>query len=271
MILDDILEHKRKELEHLKTKFPLKAIEKKARRTPGRKRSLAAILREVGRLHLICELKKQSPSEGLLRKRFLPMTLATKFENSGASALSVITETKYFKGDPETLRQIRQVTTVPLLRKDFLFEPYQVFETAWREADAFLLIAMILKVKNLKKLLSLGSELGLEALVEVHAADELDRALQAGANLIGINSRNLKTLEIDDSLPERLFPKVPKEVTAVIESGIESFEDIQRYRRMGANCFLIGTALMKCDNIEQKMAELKGESTRRTTLNWPLS
>ncbi|OGX06077.1 MAG: hypothetical protein A3G87_02510 [Omnitrophica bacterium RIFCSPLOWO2_12_FULL_50_11] len=260
MILDNILEHKRREVEALKTKLPLRRMEEKARSVQGPKRSLARALSGAGRVHLICELKKQSPSAGLLREHFIPTKLAKQFESSGASALSVLTETKYFKGHPETLRQIRPATTIPILRKDFLVERYQVYETAWREADAYLLIAMILSDKTLKVLLRLGNDLGLEALVEVHTERELDRALRAGANLVGINSRNLKTLGIDDSVPERLFPKIPKEITTVIESGIQSSHDIQRYQEMGANCFLIGTALMKCDNIEKKMAELKGES-----------
>ncbi|MBI4368309.1 MAG: indole-3-glycerol phosphate synthase TrpC [Candidatus Omnitrophica bacterium] len=261
MILNEIVEHKRKEIEELKRLMPFTKIKEKAEQNVFRRRSLQNALTKGKGIHLICELKKASPSEGILRQEFEPQVIVQEFEAAGASAISVLTERHYFQGNPKTLKQIRPLTSVPLLRKDFIFDPYQVYETALLKADAFLIIAMLVSDQELKTLLQIATQLQLETLVEVHSKAELDRAIHAGSQLIGINNRNLKTLEIDRSISENLIKFVPKTATVVIESGIETQAEITRYHALGAHCFLIGTALMKSKNIQQKITELYGPSS----------
>lgn len=260
MILNEILKYKRKEVEALKQRLPISKISQMAANIPGPKRSLEAVLSQSRKLHFICELKKASPSEGVLRQPFRPALLAQECEAAGASALSVITERRYFKGNPKTLKQIRPLTSIPLIRKDFILDPYQVYETALLEADALLLIASVLRDLELKQLLRLARELKLDALVEVHTKEELDRALHAGSRLIGINNRDLQTLRVDRSVSEDLIRFIPKGIVAVIESGIETRREITRYQSLGASCFLIGTALMRSANVKRKILELYGKS-----------
>ena len=260
MILNEIVEYKRKEIQELKRRLPFSKITQMAEKLNEPKRSLHKSLTAKKKLHLICELKKASPSEGILRQRFQPTTLAQEFEAAGASAISVLTERHFFKGNPKTLKQIRPLTTVPLLRKDFILDSYQIYEATLLGADAFLLIAMLLTDSELKQLLQLSRALRLEALVEVHNKEELDRALAAGSQIIGINNRNLKTLQIDRSVSENLIRFIPKGTVAVIESGIENRQEIAHYESLGARCFLIGTVLMKSKNVKGKILELTGQS-----------
>ena len=259
MILNDILGRKRKEIEELKRRIPLPKIKRMISESRVPKRSLYKVLSNTRKLNLICELKKASPSEGLLREHFQPAELAQNFEAAGASAISVLTEQNYFQGNPETLKQIRPMTTVPLLRKDFILDPYQIYETTLLEADAVLLIVTILTDSQLKRMLLLARELDLEVLVEVHTEEELNRALGAGARMVGLNNRNLKTLKIDRSVSEDLIHLVPKGTVVVIESGIETREEIAHYQTLGANSFLIGTALMKSTDVKRKILELMGQ------------
>ncbi len=261
MMLDDILKHKRKEIEGLKRLMPLSKICELAAKDKKERRSLKTALSVNKKIHLICELKKASPSEGTIREEFEPKILAQAFETAGASAISVVTEERYFKGNPKILEQIRPLTSVPLLRKDFIIDPYQIYETALLGADAFLIIAMLVSETELKQMLSIAQKLRLDVLVEVHTRQELDLALRAGSQTIGINNRDLKTLEIDRSISKHLIPLIPKGVIAIVESGIESREDIARYQTMGVRCFLIGTTLMKAANINQKILELTGQTS----------
>lgn len=259
MILNDILEHKHTEVEELKRRMPIPKVIRLIEKHKKQKRSLRTALSKHQALHFICELKKASPSEGIIRENFKPKLLAQEFEAAGASAISVLTETRYFKGNPKTLKQIRPLTSVPLIRKDFIFDPYQIYETALLDADAFLLIAMLVTDSELKEMLRLARELELDVLVEVHTKEELDRVLAAGSEIIGINNRNLKTLKIDHSVSENLIRFIPKDTIVVIESGIETREEIAQYQTLGAKCFLIGTTLMKSNNVKQKILELCGQ------------
>ena len=256
MVLDEILDYKRKDLEALKRRIPFAKMRAMCEKFKYERRSLLKALSDDQKLHLICELKKASPSEGVLRKRFQPTALAKEFEAAKASAISVLTEPHYFMGDPGTIKKIRPMTHVPLLRKDFIFDPYQVYETVVLKADAFLLIVMLLTDFELKQLLGLASELKLDVLVEVHTQEELKRALSAGSKMIGINNRNLKTLKIDRSISEHLISLIPKGKVAVIESGIETAKEIEHYQSLGARSFLIGTTLMKSKNVTEKIREL---------------
>ena len=246
-------------MNQLKKWLPLAKLIDQIDNDRGTRRSFKQALSRGKKPHFICELKKASPSEGLLRKRFRVQQIAQEFEGAGASALSVLTEQNYFQGDPRFLKQARSVTKIPILRKDFIFDPYQVYETRWLGADAFLMIVHLLSNAKLKELLKVADALQLDALVEVHTKEELDRALEAGSKLIGINNRNLKTLETDLTVSERLIPFIPKGVIAVVESGIETRKDIKRYQQLGINHFLIGTSLMKLKNVKQKIRELSGQ------------
>ena len=263
MILENILNQKRKDLEEIKRRFPLHRLREAVEQTrrldhrPFRKAITSGHL-----LNLICEIKKASPSEGVLREDFQPLRIASLFEYAGAAAISVLTEPHFFKGRPSYLRTIRQVTHLPILRKDFILETYQLYETALLEADAFLLIASILTEEELKNLIRLGKDLGLEALVEVHTHDDLKKAAAAGAEMIGINNRNLKTLEVDPKLAKQLIPHVPKDATIVIESGLSKHEELMEYKSLGVSAFLIGTTLMKSNDILGAVEKLLGEDRK---------
>ena len=259
MILNDIITRKKRDLEELKRRFPIhrlrSAVER--RRQPER-RSFHGALSNAKKLNLICEIKKASPSEGVLREDFQPLRIATEYEHAGAAAISVLTEPFFFKGRPSYLKTVRQVSSLPLLRKDFLFETYQIYETALLEADAFLLIASLLTEEELRDLTELGRELGMEALVEVHADEDLKKAVGAGAKIIGINNRNLKTLEVDPNRAKGLLSHVPKGILKVVESGLKTHEELLAYQSLGADAFLIGTALMKSPDMVSALEALLG-------------
>ncbi|MBU3759558.1 MAG: indole-3-glycerol phosphate synthase TrpC [Candidatus Omnitrophica bacterium] len=250
MILNEIVQQKKRDLEEIKRRFPPHRLRKAVEHLrPSEKRSFSKALSNPKRLNIICELKKASPSEGVIREDFQPLRIASIYEHAGAAALSVLTEPHFFKGRPSYLKTVRQVTTIPLLRKDFIFETYQLYETALLEADAFLLIACLLTEDELRLLISLGRELGMEALVEIHADEDLKKALDAGASIVGINNRNLKTLDIDMNRSRQLLPRIPKGVIKVVESGLSGHEQLISYKGLGADAFLIGTAFMKSPDI----------------------
>jgi indole-3-glycerol phosphate synthase len=260
MILNDILLQKRKDLDELKQRMPQarlqRIIEKAGRPQP---RSFRNALLSTRHLNIIAELKKASPSEGVLRENFQPLRIASLYEYAGACAISVLTEPHFFKGRPSYLKTVRQVTRLPLLRKDFLFEPFQLYETAILEADAFLLIASILSEKELQDMIELGKALGMDALVEVHSDSELKKAVDAGATIIGINNRDLKTLKVDPDRAQHLIPHIPRGTAIVIESGLSSHEELLKYRSLGANAFLIGSTLMRSKDIVATLHKLLGK------------
>jgi indole-3-glycerol phosphate synthase len=260
MILNDILLQKRKDLDELKQRMPLarlqRIIEKAGRPKP---RSFRNAILSMRHLNIIAELKKASPSEGVLRENFQPLRIASLFEYAGACAISVLTEPHFFKGRPSYLKTVRQVTKLPLLRKDFIFDRFQLYETALLEADAFLLIASILSEDELKDLIQLGQELQMDALVEVHSDAELKKALEAGATTIGINNRDLKTLTVDPQRAQQLIPHIPKGIAIVVESGLTTHAELMMYKSLGANAFLIGSTLMKSRDISGTLQKLLGK------------
>ncbi|MEM2205112.1 MAG: indole-3-glycerol-phosphate synthase [Candidatus Hadarchaeales archaeon] len=221
---------------------------------PRKKLSLKKAIRRTGRVPLIAELKRSSPSSGKIRSFSDPLWIGREMVEGGAIALSVLTESKYFEGDPLFLREL-SVLPVPLLCKDFVVDPYQVEEASRLGADAILLIVRVLG-KELPSFLSLAREEGMEALVEVTNEKELEEALSAGADLIGINNRDLDTLEVDLSRTERLAPLIPSNITVVSESGIGTPEEVRRMLRAGAHAVLVGTSLMRAENIREKVREL---------------
>jgi indole-3-glycerol phosphate synthase len=207
-------------------------------------KSLKAALDATTGPAILAEIKRASPSKGDLALGWDPMELAQIYQDNGAAALSVLTEVHYFKGDPEFIRRMRPVITLPILRKDFILEPIQVYETAALGADALLLIVSLLEAGKVKALLLLTRSLGLEALVEVHTAAEMETALGAGSRLIGINSRNLQTFEMFPDRALELAPMAPPGITLVAASGIKSRADMEPYLVAGIRAFLIGESLV---------------------------
>ena len=205
----------------------------------------------------IAEMKKASPSVGLLRKNYVPADLASSYQQNGAACLSVLTNA-LFHGEAAHLQQAREAVELPVLRKDFILNSYQVYETRCLGADAMLLIVACLTQQELSEFHQLGRELGMDVLVEVHNEDELQIALGAGASLIGINNRNLRTFEVRLETSERLLPLIEGDRIAVAESGIKTAADIERLAKCGAHAFLVGETLMKAADPGQALAELKG-------------
>lgn len=198
-----------------------------------------------GTANVIAEIKKASPSAGLLRKDFDPRALATNFETAGAAALSVLTEEENFQGALAHLRDARGAVSIPVLRKDFIVDSWQVWEARAAGADSFLLIAAALDDSSLRELLALGRELGMEPLVEVHTAAELDGVLETGARIIGVNNRNLHTLEVRIETSLELVDTIPEDCIAVSESGLRSASDLRELQAAGFDAFLIGESFMR--------------------------
>ena len=241
-VLDRILEARRAEVEHRKKVLPETALKYGVKAATPLRDFSAALSRDA--FNVIAELKPASPSRGVLRDPFDPIGLATALEASGAAALSVLTEPEFFAGSLKNLRDARKNVALPALRKDFIFDPWQVWETRANDADSFLLIVAALDDSQLKDLIALGRELGMEPLVEVHTLAELDRALAAGSKIIGVNNRDLKTLEVRVQTSLDLIGRIPEDCLAVSESGLRTHADLEKLRAAGFDAFLIGEQLM---------------------------
>ena len=260
-ILDQIVVRKRAELLLERARTPLTELQKRVQ--PGRRgfrRSLEEHAR--GGPTVIAEIKRASPSRGVIVQQFDPADLARRYEAAGAAALSVLTDIQFFEGSLDHLRQACESTRLPVLRKDFTLDPYHVWQAAAHGADAVLLIAAILPQADLRHLLELSRELNLDALVEVHDRSELDRALEAGADLVGVNNRNLQTFEVSLETSLRLAEHMPAHVFSVSESGIRTPEDISRLAEAGYRAFLIGESLMRCSDPGQALEALLAGTQR---------
>ncbi len=209
---------------------------------------------------IIAEIKRSSPSTGLIREDFDPKSIAAVYEKHGASAISVLTTKFGFEGDLEYLREVKKSVSIPVLRKDFITEEYQVYEACASDADAILLIASILDRQQLKDLYDLARSLGMAVLVEVHASDELDKTINCGSEIIGINNRNLKTFEVNIKTTSDLLKEIPENKIVVSESGIKTRNDIEVLEKEGVSAFLIGTTFMKSDNIGKALNVLSGNN-----------
>lgn len=257
MTLTEIIEHKRQEVALAKEVRPLETLRERAKTLKLRREFRGAIARPH-HLNLIAEIKPCSPSAGVIRADADPVQIAQVYQAAGAQALSVLTDERFFGGHLGYLAQVRAATALPLLRKDFVIDLYQVYESAVAGADALLLIADLLSAEALREFLAASGELGLAALVEVHTEEDLQKALAAGADIIGINNRDLHTFKVDRETTARLIRHVPKECVVVGESGLRTYEDVMYVKSLGVHAVLIGEAFMAAPDIRGKVRELMG-------------
>ena len=256
-ILDQIVEKKRERLSRSKQEEPLSSLEERAKDTPL-PLDFSGALRRPG-VRLIAETKKASPSKGLLHENYDPVSLAQTYAENGAAAVSVLTEVDHFQGSLAHLEAVKDSVReagLPVLRKDFIFDPYQVVEARARGADAILLIVAMLDTAQIRDLLGVAQSLQVQALVEVHSEDELEMALEAAAEIIGINHRDLKTFQTDVTLSQRLRPLIPEGKVVVAESGISSREDVVRLKESRIDAVLVGEALVTASDVASKVREL---------------
>jgi len=256
-ILDEIIEAKRVELARHKAALPQAEVEERVKTAPFPLNLSGALWGD--KVRLIAECKKASPSKGLLSSSYDPVAMATSYAENGAAAISVLTEADYFQGSLEHLRAVKDAEgpmSVPVLRKDFLFDPYQLFEARVNGADAALLIVAALEETQLREMLAVAQSIWLQALVEVHNERELETALRCGAEIIGINHRDLKTFKVDTSLSLKLRPMIPEGRLIVAESGMSSAEDVMPLKQAGVNAILVGEALMTASDPGAKVREL---------------
>src|SRR6266568_3766183 len=255
MFLDHIVTQTVIDLEQRKHELPLEKLQRLAAAQPG-PRSLLTALQHKRQVRLIAEVKRASPSKGLLAPHLDPVALARTYEMYGAAAISVLNEPHFFLGSPDHLMAIKQAVSVPVLRKDFIIDEYQVYEARAWGADAILLICAILDQIQLQRLLKVAHDLNMHCLVEVHTSKEVQRAISAGASIIGINSRDLKTFQIHPELIRDLRPLIPKNTVVVAESGIHTGADARRLARYDVQAMLVGESLVTSQDIPAQIRTL---------------
>jgi indole-3-glycerol phosphate synthase len=255
-ILDKIITWKRDEVAQLKLGYPGECVQAEATLAPP-PRDFAAALRAPG-VSLIAEAKKASPSKGLIREDFDAVALAREYEANGAAAISVLTDEHFFQGSLDYLRAVGQNVEVPVLRKDFVFDPYQVYEARAAGADAVLLIVAALSDNDLEALHRLVQKLGMTALVEVHDEAELERALKIEPQVVGVNNRDLRTFEVDLETTARLRTLIPADIVLVAESGVHTPADVARLADIGADAMLVGESLVRAADVGGKVRQLVG-------------
>lgn len=265
MILDDIVKAKKQQIEKAKLTLPqdglMRVLEsRKVRTGPTLEAHLdfKAAINKPGKVSLIAEIKKASPSEGLICKDFDPIRIARIYQEEGADALSVLTEEDFFQGQLSYISEVREAVSLAVLRKDFLIDGYQLYESALLGADAVLLIASILSEGLLSKFLTLAAQLKMDTMVEVHSDGDLEKALKTGAQIIGINNRDLRSFRVDLDTTARLMKSMPKDKIAVSESGIKSHEDVKFLKNLGIKAVLIGEAFLSAPDIGAKVREVMG-------------
>ncbi|MFH1594489.1 MAG: indole-3-glycerol phosphate synthase TrpC [Candidatus Omnitrophota bacterium] len=255
MILSKIINEKRKTIEKARavvSEQTLKEMASKVYIKSSFKRSIS----RPHHINLIAELKKASPSKGIIRGDFNPVSIGLTYQANGASAISVVTDERFFDGRLETIKELKDRVTLPLLRKDFIIDEYQIYESAVSGADAILLIAGILTEVELTNFYRLAKELGMDVLVEAHDEEDVEKALKSGASVIGINNRELHSFTVDLATTQRLISLIPDSKIKVSESGIKTYEDVMFLKSLGVNAVLIGEAFMEADDIASKMREV---------------
>ena len=259
-ILRRIVEVKREEVAHGRGRRDLVSLRREAEEAGGQRDFVAAVRQRVerGDVAVIAEIKKASPSKGVLRERFVPAEIAAGYARHGAAALSVLTDERFFQGCPAFLAQARDACNLPALRKDFMVDAWQIFESRAMGADAVLLIAAILDDAQMRDFEAAAEALGMAVLVEVHDERELERALRLSTPLVGINNRDLRTFEVSLDTTLRMLPELPRDRVAVCESGILAPADVQRMRAAGVHAFLVGEAFMRADDPGAALAALVG-------------
>ena len=256
-ILDELADHARERVKTAKQRLPLEAMREQALSLPQGDFAFENALK-CGELAFICECKKASPSKGLIAEDFPYLQIAREYESAGASAISVLTEPKWFLGRNEYLKEIAESVKIPVLRKDFTVDEYMIYEAKTLGASAVLLICSLLSEKTLREYIAVCNSLGLSALVEAHDESEVAVALKAGARVIGVNNRNLKDFSVDTDNSSRLRRLIPSDVVFVSESGVRDADDVRKIRELGADAVLIGETLMRAPDKTAKLAELKG-------------
>ncbi len=257
MILDTIIAHKRKELQIEQEQVPLATLKSKLANLLPTK-DFRSALAQSDNINLIAEVKKKSPSKGIIRKDFDPIHIAETYAENGAAAISVLTDVRFFDGSLDYLSSIRKVVDVPLLRKDFTIDPYHIFQARVAGADAILLIVAALTSEQLREFMDIAASLSLASLVEVHTEAELAVALETGAEIIGINNRDLRTFHTDLATTFRLRESIPSGKVVVSESGIYTRADVESLREAGINAILVGESLMRSLDIGEQVRKLIG-------------
>ena len=255
MILDKIVKHKIQELEYTRKHIPLQELKAQVGHLDPT-RDFRAAISKPDQINLIAEIKKKSPSKGTIRQNFDHIQIAKIYVEHGASAISVLTDSQFFAGQLSYLSDIHAIAPLPILRKDFTIAPYQIYEARVAGADAILLIVAILTLNQLKDFMTIAQSLDLACLVEVHTTEELDIALQANAEIIGINNRDLTVFKTDLATTFRLTQQIPQGKIVVSESGISSKEDVTQLRQIGVDAILVGESLMRSPDIGLKVNEL---------------
>jgi indole-3-glycerol phosphate synthase len=257
-MLDRIVEQRRQQLNEEMKRISIEGWKHKIK-GPGlhKPQDFFSAIKRHGQISIIAEVKKASPSRGVIREEFNPVAIAREYCEANVQAISVLTEKNFFMGGDEYLVRIRQAFPVPILRKDFIIDIWQIYQSRCLGADAILLIASVLTDEQLRKFLAVSGILGLYCIVEVHCEEELEAALAAGARIIGINNRNLRSFEVDLSMTEKLIGRIPHDRAVVSESGIRTAGDLKYLGGLGVDAVLIGEAFMRTDSIKDKVNELK--------------
>ncbi len=258
MILPRIIEEKRREVDKAQKSVHLNDLKKRAGSMYIRSTFKKDISRK-GHINLIAEIKKSSPSKGVIRAKFNPLKIALTYQAAGASAISILTDERFFDGKLEYVTMVKERVTIPVLRKDFIIDEYQIYESAASGADAILLIAHILTQEELNRYFGIAKELGMDVLVEVHNEEEVEKALNSPAAIIGINNRDLVNFDVDVSVTQRLIHLIPENKIIVSESGIETYEQVMFLKSLGVNAVLIGEIFMRATNIGEKVRNLMRE------------
>lgn len=258
MIIDKIARYKKELVEKEKKTLPLDVILAELeifRKTRAFKEVLSK-----DSLSIIAEIKKASPSKGIIKEDFYPEEIAKEYEKCSIDAISVITEDKFFLGDNKYINIVKKESKKPVLRKDFIVDEYQIYQSRYLGADAILIITALHTTETINKFLKIANGLGMSAIVEVHTEREIESAVMAGANIIGINNRDLRTFKTSLNVTKRLIDIIPKDIIVVSESGIYSRNNILELEQLGVNAVLVGESLMRCENISKKIRELRGDT-----------